>query len=66
MNFMDGSRAVWEVKPANQTDLEQNRNKWKAAEQACKVRGWNFEVFTEQKINKLEKQVRRQVLEDND
>lgn len=66
VNFMDGSRAVWEVKPANQTDLEQNRNKWKAAEQACKVRGWNFEVFTEQKINKLEKQVRRQVLEDNE
>lgn len=60
VHFMDGSRAVWEVKPSNQTNLEQNRDKWRAAEQACKVRGWGFEVYTEQRINKLEKDVRRQ------
>jgi hypothetical protein len=64
VHFMDGRKAVWEVKPANQTDLEQNKNKWRAAEQACKVRGWEFEVFTEQRINKLEKEVRRQSLDE--
>lgn len=60
VHFMDGSRAVWEVKPANQTELEQNKDKWRAAEQACKVRGWGFEVFTEQRINKLDREVRGQ------
>lgn len=64
VHFMDGSRAIWEVKPANQTDLEQNKDKWRAAEEACRVRGWSFEVFTEQKINKLEKEVRRQSLDE--
>ena len=64
VHFMDGSKAVWEVKPANQTELEQNKNKWRAAEQACKVRGWGFEVYTEQRINKLEGEVIRQKLDE--
>lgn len=62
--FMDGRKEIWEVKPANQTDLEQNKNKWKAAEEACKVRGWKFEVFTEQRIDKLLQEVKRQRLDD--
>jgi hypothetical protein len=61
VNFFDGRKQVWEVKPANQTDLELNKNKWKAAEEACKIRGWSFEVFTEQRINKLAKEVRSQI-----
>lgn len=60
VHFMDGRKQVWEVKPSNQTDLEMNKNKWRAAEEACKIRGWSFEVFTEQRINKLAKEVRRQ------
>lgn len=64
VNFMDGRRQVWEVKPSNQTDLEMNKNKWRAAEEACKVRGWSFEVFTEQRIDKLAVEVRRQKLDD--
>jgi hypothetical protein len=64
VNFMDGRRQVWEVKPSNQTDLEVNRNKWRAAEEACKIRGWSFEVFTEQRIDKLAVEVRRQRLDD--
>lgn len=61
VNFFDGKRQVWEVKPANQTDLELNKNKWRAAEEACKIRGWSFEVYTEQRINKLAKEVRSQI-----
>ena len=66
VHFMDGSRSIWEVKPANQTELEVNKDKWFAAERACKVRGWGFEVFTEQRINKLEIEVRRQKMDDLD
>jgi hypothetical protein len=66
VHFMDGSRSIWEVKPANQTELEVNKDKWFAAEKACKVRGWGFEVFTEQRINKLEIEVRRQKMDDLD
>lgn len=62
--FMDGHKELWEVKPSNQTDLEVNKNKWSAAEKACKVRGWKFEVFTEQRIDKLAQEVRRQTLDD--
>lgn len=60
VSFIDGRKQVWEVKPSNQTDLEVNKNKWKAAQDACKVRGWSFEVYTEQRINKLAKEVRSQ------
>ena len=62
--FMDGHKEIWEVKPTSQTDLEVNKNKWRAAEEACKVRGWKFKVFTEQGIDKLAVEVRRQALDD--
>ena len=61
--FVDGHKELWEVKPSNQTDLEMNKNKWYAAKEACKIRGWGFEVYTEQKINQLAQQVRRQIIE---
>ena len=60
VTFMDGHKELWEIKPANQTDLEINKNKWFAAKEACKIRGWEFQVFTEQKINKLQKTIRNQ------
>lgn len=60
VSFIDGTKQLWEIKPANQTDLEMNKNKWYAAKEACKIRGWSFEVYTEQRINKLGQQVRRQ------
>jgi hypothetical protein len=61
---MDGHKEIWEVKPSNQTDLELNKNKWRAAEDACKVRGWKFEVFTEQRIDRLAQEVRRQAIDE--
>ena len=62
VTFMDGHKELWEVKPSNQTSLEVNKNKWFAAREACRVRGWNFEVYTEQKIEKLQKTVRSQII----
>jgi len=64
VTFMDGHKEIWEVKPSNQTDLEVNKNKWRAAEDACKVRGWKFEVFTEQRIDRLAQEVRRQAIDE--
>lgn len=64
VSFMDGHKELWEVKPTNQTDLEVNKDKWRAAEEACKIRGWKFHVFTEQGIEKLGQEVRRQAIDD--
>ena len=62
VTFMDGHKELWEVKPSNQTNLEVNKNKWFAAKEACRIRGWNFEVYTEQKIEKLNKIIRSQII----
>lgn len=61
--FQDGHKEVWEVKPASQTEYDQNQAKWKAAEEACRIRGWGWQVYTEQRIDKLRKKVRSQRLE---
>ena len=58
INFVDGHKEVWEIKPANQTTLDQNRAKWAAAETMCQSRGWQFVVYTEKGINQLKKKVR--------
>ena len=63
VSFMDGRKEVWEVKPANQTNLPVNKAKWAAAECACTLRGWKFLVITEQSIDKLKKQVNEQKIE---
>lgn len=63
VHFIDGKKEVWEVKPSDQTDLEINKCKWRAAEEACQVRNWAFQVYTEQRINKLEKQVKNQIID---
>lgn len=63
VQFADGHYEVWEVKPASQTALEKNEDKWRAANDHCKARGWNFTVITEVGIGKLKRKVaeRRQM-----
>jgi hypothetical protein len=56
--YNNDHKEVWEVKPASQTNLDINRNKWAAASRECAARGWEFMVITEQGINKLKKRVR--------
>ena len=63
ITFLDGHKELWEVKPSSQTNLEVNQNKWFAANEACKTRGWQFQVFTEKKIEKLEKEIKRQIID---
>jgi hypothetical protein len=59
--FVDGRTQLWEVKPANQTLLEQNQCKWGAAETQCSLRGWKFCVITEVEMGKFKK--RKEYLE---
>lgn len=60
VQFIDNRVEVWEVKPANQTNLEVNRNKWRAAKKACEQRGWKFIVMTEKGIEKMKQKISRQ------
>lgn len=55
----DGSCQVWEIKPAKQTDLDQNKAKWAAANAYCQQRGWGFLVVTEVGISKLRSHIRQ-------
>lgn len=64
--FLDGRKAVWEVKPSNQTYLEKNQDKWFSARKACEARDWEFTVITEQVIEKLKKTVKNQHLQNYD
>ena len=58
VTFSDNRREVWEVKPASQTLLEINQDKWKEAALACEARGWTFLVITEKGIDKMKARVR--------
>ena len=60
VNFLGGKTTVLEIKPSSQTMLEINKNKWFAANEACKARGWEFMVLTEIGIDKWVKKVRDQ------
>jgi hypothetical protein len=63
VTFLDGHKELWEVKPSNQTSLEVNQNKWYAAKEACDLRGWKFEVYTETMISSLERKIRNQIID---
>lgn len=53
--FNDGRVEIWEIKPANQTQLPKNQAKWAACQSYCEARGWSFMVMTEVGIGKLKK-----------
>jgi hypothetical protein len=56
--FSDGRVEIWEIKPANQTQLPKNHAKWAACQSYCEARGWSFMVMTEVGIGKLKKAAR--------
>lgn len=62
ISYHDGRKEIWEIKPTNQTHLQKNKDKWFAANEACKLRGWKFKVITEKGIEKLKKKVREQLI----
>jgi len=60
VRYNDGHVEVLEIKPASQTLLEVNQDKWYAANSACQTRGWNFVVITEVGIDKWKAKIKNQ------
>lgn len=60
--YVDGRKELWEVKPKTQTEYDQNIAKWDAAKEQCKIRGWSFQLYTEERIDKLAHKVRTQTM----
>jgi len=55
VEYSDGAIEIWEIKPANQCKLMQNQSKWNAAKHHCQLRGWSFQVISEDDIMNLKK-----------
>lgn len=60
VNYIDGSTEIWEVKPANQTQYEQNKAKWAAMNDHANNMGWKFVVQTEVGLGKFKTKMKRQ------
>lgn len=60
VNYVDGSVEIWEIKPASQTDYEQNKAKWTAAKKWAEQNGWQFIIQTEVALNKLKRKINLQ------
>lgn len=58
--YVDGSVSIWEIKPANQTQYDQNRAKWGAMNDHALNHGWEFVVQTEVGLGKLKTKIKRQ------
>ena len=61
ITYADGSISVWEIKPANQTQYEQNKAKWAAMKEYADRMGWDFVVQTEVGLGKLKTKLKRQL-----
>lgn len=60
VNFVDGVSQIWELKPMNQTDYEQNKCKWAAANNFCANMGWEFIVQTNEILDTYRWKIQRQ------
>jgi hypothetical protein len=55
VEYNDGKKELWEIKPKSQTKLPKNVAKWQAANEFCKKRNWDFVVLTEKGLKLLKK-----------
>jgi hypothetical protein len=55
VEYTDGRKELWEIKPKSQTKMPKNVAKWAAANEYCKKRNWNFIVLTEAGLKILKK-----------
>jgi hypothetical protein len=63
IQFVDGHKEVWEIKPSSMTTLAINEAKWAYAVKYCEDRGIKFSIWTEKVgLGKLEKKIRDQKL----
>ena len=54
IEFDCGIRELWEVKPIEFVNTEENIQKFNAARALCSARGWNFRVVTLEDIERME------------
>lgn len=57
VEYNNGKKEVWEIKPKNQTKMPKNLAKWKAADEYCRRRNMEFMVLTERGIKMLKKKI---------
>lgn len=55
VEYTDGKRELWEIKPKNQTKMPKNLAKWKAADDYCRKRNMEFMVLTERGLKMMKK-----------
>lgn len=55
VEFTNGKKQLWEIKPKNQTKLPKNLAKWEAANNYCQKRNIEFIVLTERGLKQLKK-----------
>ncbi len=53
VEYNDGKKELWEIKPKNQTKMPKNLAKWQAASDYCKKRNIEFVVLTERGLRML-------------
>jgi hypothetical protein len=63
INFIDATTQIWEIKPMNQTEYEQNKAKWAAANNYCANMGWEFIVQTNEIVDTYRWKIQRQINE---
>jgi hypothetical protein len=55
VEYTNGKKQVWEIKPKNQTKLPKNLAKWQAANEYCRKRNMEFVVLTEKALRMMKK-----------
>lgn len=55
VEYTNGIKQLWEIKPFHQRKLPKNQAKWKAANEYCKKRNWEFIVLTERGLRLFKK-----------
>lgn len=60
VEFSDGTKEIWEIKPSQQTDYDQNKAKWSCANNYCENSGLRFLVQTETLLDKYRAKLKRQ------
>lgn len=58
VEYVDGRKELWEIKPANQIGIPQIKAKKAAAEAYCAQRGLTYSMITEGVIDKLKKKAK--------
>lgn len=57
VEYANGKKELWEIKPKNQVKMPKNLAKWKAADEFCRKRNIEFMVLTERGLKIMKKKL---------